>query len=329
MEVISPKLDRPLNILVTSVSKKTPLIKTIRNANLELNNSGRLFAADSDKNCIGKYFVDEFWCIPKLENLSVEDIAIYCHHKDIKCIIPTRDGELSFFAKHKDTLRKQGIHIMVPDFEPVAICLDKLLFYRTANSLSFPAIETVISPDDLNCASYVVKPRHGAGGCNIGLNLVKNDAITHAAMTQDPVYQPYIEGREFSIDLFVDAHGKAKGVVARVREKVIKGESQITVTTRNEQLEWICSSLAEKLNLYGHVMFQAIVDYQGKVHLIECNSRFGGASTLSVQVGLNSIVWFLLESSGFEIKGIPFVRSPIEKRLVRYAEDLFLDDSGF
>ncbi|MNC49272.1 carbamoyl phosphate synthase-like protein [compost metagenome] len=70
------------------------------------------------------------------------------------------------------------------------------------------------------------------------------------------------------------------------------------------------------------MIFQVIIDHAGEYHFIECNTRFGGASRLSVEAGLDSFYWFLLEAEGNDLAEYPFVRSAQEKRLIRYAEDL-------
>ena len=131
--------------------------------------------------------------------------------------------------------------------------------------------------------------------------------------------------REVSVDVYIDTKGKAKGTVVRTRDLVVDGESQITTTIRNERLENLCTDLAEKLKLYGHVIFQILISPEGAFHIIECNSRFGGASTLSLSVGLDSFYWFLLEASGETLDDYPFLRATVEKKQIRYPEDLVIE----
>jgi carbamoyl-phosphate synthase large subunit len=78
---------------------------------------------------------------------------------------------------------------------------------------------------------------------------------------------------------------------------------------------------ASALGLTGHMVFQAIEDRSGRVHLMECNSRFGGASTLSVAAGLDSFYWFFRECMGDDLHDVAFVESPEGLRQVRYASD--------
>jgi carbamoyl-phosphate synthase large subunit len=313
-----------INTLVTSVSAKVPLLKALKDAYLKVGNTGKIIGGDINPNCIGRFFTDEFWQMPKLDDLTADSLINFCLDKGITTIIPTRDKELPFFAQYKEKFKVQGISIMVSDFAAVEVCLDKLEFYRKLKGLGYPAILTVNNIDELESQQFVVKERFGAGSRSIGLGLCRGEALEHAKTLQEPIFQPHINGKEYSIDVYIDLSGHTKGVVVRARELVVNGESQITATRHYKELEEMASSLVEALGLYGHIVLQVLVDEEQQFHIIECNSRFGGASTLSVQAGLDSFYWFLLESAGVDLSNYPFARSVQELRQVRHAEDLIL-----
>ncbi|MFA5822195.1 MAG: NAD-dependent epimerase/dehydratase family protein [Thermodesulfovibrionales bacterium] len=315
------------NTLITSISRKVPLIHAVRFAANKIGKNIKVLGGDTDSSCIGKYFVDEFWHMPAISSLSLEDFMTYCGRNNIRCVIPTRDGELAFFAQFKEQLSENGIHVMVSHPESVKGCIDKLVFYEKTKGLGFPAIMTSTNIEDICCQQFVVKERFGAGSISIGIGLNKQNAITHASTLQLPIFQPFIKGTEVSVDLYISKNGVAKGVVARRRDIIIKGESQVTSTFRDENLENLCSDFVASFNLYGHVILQILIDEKGDYHIIECNSRFGGASTLSIAAGLDSFYWFLLESNGADIAEYPFMRSKAEKIQVRYPEDRVINDS--
>lgn len=312
-------------VLITSVSRKIPLIKTVRSAIHKLGAPIRLIGGDVNEDVLGKYFVDDFWQMPRLDQLSLEHLIEKCRQENIRFIIPTRDGELPFWAEVKPELEHQGIHVMISNIKAVTVCLDKLEFSNKGASLGFPVIPSYEALDHIDgqtYQTYVVKERFGAGSASIGLNLSAEQARHHAELLKQPIFQPYISGIEVSIDVYVQKNGSVKGVVVRKRELVVNGESQVTTTFKHGQLEQMVAEFAKKLGLYGHVIFQAFIDEKDNIHFIECNSRFGGASRLSVEAGLDSFYWFLLEASGTDIAEYPFFRSRNEKRLIRYAEDL-------
>jgi len=308
--------------LITSASRKVPLVQAVRKAQEQYGVKGsRICVGDSDANCIARHFADTFWPMPLLRELTVGSLLKYCRSEGIRFIIPTRDGELSYFAAAKEQLAAHGISVMVSDADSIRLCLDKLEFARAVRAMGFPAIQTEPTIRDLDSDRFVVKERHGAGSLGIALNKSRDEATSHAKGLREPIFQPFIAGDEFSIDVYVNCKGLCMGAVTRRREVVTNGESQVTSTIRHPRLETACSALAEKLKLYGHAVFQAIEDNAGNIHIIECNPRFGGASTLSVHAGLASFLWFFSESSGGVVELHPFMRNTQQLRQVRYPCD--------
>jgi len=305
-----------------SLSSKVPLIKAVRQAMVKHRPQAKLLGADLNDDCIGQHFVDFFWPCPALHDLRIESFVDYCNLHRITIIIPTRDGELLYFAKHKQYLANNGIYVMVSNYSSVELCLDKLLFSRTLQTESYPVIPSFdICPEGYDL--YVVKERFGAGSSLIGVKLPYSEAIVNGRQLANPIYQPFIDGDEFSVDVYVSG-GVAKGAIVRSRDFVIRGESQVTTSVRMPNVEKLIMDIAEKMQLEGHAVFQIILDSLGGIHLIECDSRIGGASTLSFAMGLTSIEWFLLQCNGYDVHELHFTRSECEKRLIRHAEDYIL-----
>lgn len=311
------------SILVTSISAKVPLLNLVREASLKLGNRGKIIGADTNPDCIGANFVDEFWKMPSLAELSINELIDFCQSRKIKGIIPTRDGELEFFSGNRKPLQENGISVMVSSPESVRLCLDKIAFHDFLKSKNIPAIPASENITDFAGDSFVVKERFGAGSRSIGLNLSKENAIHHARNLKKPIFQPFVQGTEVSVDVY-RTKGKTKGVVLRTRDSVSDGESQVTTTFRNEELEHLSSRLADVLDLYGHSVMQVFIDNQNKYHFIECNPRFGGASSLSVRYGLDSFYWFFLEILGANTDSYNFFRPEKNLKQVRYKADLIL-----
>ena len=318
------------NILVTSLSHKVPLVKNIRKALNKLTPTGRVIGGDVDEKCIGRYFVDGFWLMPPISDLKIEELISNCKKYDISVIIPTRDGELLYFAEHRERLQAENVAVMISPAPNIKVCIDKLEFYNTLkNQSDFHVVPTSSNIDDLDATSYVAKERFGAGARNIALGVSRDKALEHARQLESPVFQPYIVGIEDSVDVYISMKGVVKGVIVRRRNVVVNGESQVTTTLHNEALERAAEVLVTELGLRYHVVLQVLIDDSGVCHFIECNCRFGGASTLSVAAGLDSFYWFLLESKGEDVSNYPFCRSACELRQIRYPEGLIIDDPGF
>tara|TARA_B100000315_G_scaffold179247_1_gene167935 strand:- start:703 stop:2592 length:1890 start_codon:yes stop_codon:yes gene_type:complete len=309
------------NVLITCISKKVPLIQSAIKGINKINPSIKVFGSDSDNLCIGKYFVDEFWEMPKIDNLSAEILVNFCKENSVGLIIPTRDGELDFFSSIKNQLKKENVTVMISNKESIVSCLDKLKFSQLKGINAIPASDNI---GDIDSNRYVVKERFGAGAKKIGINLDRNDSLSHGKLLENPLYQPFITGDEISVDAYVTLDGNVKGIIMRRRDIIIGGESQVTSTFNNNKLEKAFKNIIGSLNLYGHVILQAIVSNQGNLFVIECNPRFGGASTLSLRAGLDSFYWAYLESMGSSIKNYTFLNSHKEIKQVRHPHDYYL-----
>jgi carbamoyl-phosphate synthase large subunit len=167
----------------------------------------------------------------------------------------------------------------------------------------------------------VVKDRYGSGSNRVVADVTADEAQRASIEFEGPIFQPFIEGTEYSIDVYVDQYGTPKGCIVRTRDIVRHGESQVTTATARKDIADGCLTVARVLGITGHMVFQAIEDSSKNVHLMECNSRFGGASTLSVAAGLDSFYWFFRECIGDDLHDVAFVDSPNGLRQVRYASD--------
>ena len=234
-----------ITVLVSSLSKKVPLIKSIRKSFQDSKLTGKIIGTDKTSEVIGRYFVDRFEYFSGLDDLNIGEFITECKKYDVKAIIPTRNGELEFYATHRDQLAQNEIFCMVSSLKSIKKCVDKLAFYNELKS-NFPIIQTSLLVD-FDSSRYVVKERYGAGSIDIGLNLSREDAIEYAKQLHDPIYQPYILGPEFSIDLFINRAGEVLGTIARKRDVVVKGESQITQSIKYPDLEKLCTEMARKI----------------------------------------------------------------------------------
>lgn len=315
------------NVLVTSASRKAPLVRAMKDALKRIHPDALVIAGDLDPEAPAQYVADGFWHMPRTTDAELPALIEGCQERQIAVVLPTRDGELLFWARHAAALREAGVSVIVSTPKAVERCLDKLEFARFGKEAGLAVIEVAMTPDALGVGPYVVKERYGAGSQAIGLDLPADAALVHGKTLEAPIYQVFVTGPEISIDGWVDRSGKVAGVVLRRRDRVVGGESQITTTLRSEGLEREAIRALEKLELRGPVVMQAVV-IDDTLRIIECNPRFGGASTTAIAAGLDSLHWSLIEAFG---EGQPpvFKRVSGEIRQIRLPVDLVLHDSDF
>lgn len=317
------------NLLITSISNKVPLILRVKQAVGQLNKQMLIYGGDIDENIVGKYFIDEFWLMPATDEKNKTEIVNYLERNNIKYIVPTRDNELLFWAIIKEELSQKGIQVLVSNQDTINICLDKLYFYQYFSNSNINVIESSDEISEIRTAErFVIKERYGSGSRNILIDISRDDASKRSYEFESPIYQRYVRGKEYSVDMFIDRNGTIRGIVPRIRQLISNGESQVTAAQNNLKLEKISKAVAQHLQFYGHIILQFIKDEKDNYHLIECNPRFGGASTLSVEMGLNSFYWFLTEIDLGKAVFTKFVRPVKKVTQVRYKADMYIEGSS-
>lgn len=316
-------------LLVSSASKKFALLNAAKEAMHRIYPHATVIAGDMSPTALTSYVADDFWLMPKTEDAMFEGILKGCLLRNIQIILPTRDGELIFWAKHSAAFKHHGIHVIISPEEAITQCIDKFAFAKFGDNNAIPVIATSIDIDNLTATRYVAKERYGAGSREIGINLDRAQAKKHGETLDNPIYQPYIQGVEFSADAWLDKSHQVKGLVLRQRNLVVNGESQVTTTFTNAALEKQIKYCLEKLKLSGPVVLQAILDQHDDMHIIECNARFGGASNAGIAAGVDSLYWSILEATGQDLQNISFQRLNGELRQVRVSTDIYEYDSNF
>lgn len=310
------------NVLISSVSKKIPMVKSVKSAMQRINKNIKVFGADSDPNALAKHFCDSFWEMPLLKNLSLEKIIEFTTKNNIFLIIPSRDGELEFWSKLKAPLLERGVHVMVSSLEALQKSIDKFEFSKSFHDEAYLSIPTYLNPQQGHSVEWVVKERYGAGSRSMGIGLNYEQAIEHSKALVEPIFQPMIKNqKEISVDIYVTQNYVVKGMIMRTRDLVVNGESQITTNFFNKKIESAIEKFAKKTGLLGHLVIQAFVD-QDKVTIIECNARFGGASSFSNKLGVDSFFWFYQECLGMNIEKWPQLELKNKFVQLRYPEDV-------
>jgi carbamoyl-phosphate synthase large subunit len=289
----------PPHILFSSLSAKLALYNEVARDAKSFCNEAKVTACDSDPNCVASREVEHFIPLPKIVDLTDEKLIEFCKLHQISNILPTRDGELLFWAEKKEFLALHNIKVWVSNEDSIKLCNDKLSFHENWKNCSIPAIPTYETlPDNRRCR-WVVKPRIGSGGKMNALDLDYNEACNiDSSFDEDFIFQPFISGHEFSAEAWISKKGKCHGPLLRWRNKVVKGESYQSTVFRNAEWEnKVRDVFLHRPGIFGHCLAQVLVEENGTLNLVEINPRLGGASPLALRAGLTGISWHLMEEA--------------------------------
>ena len=315
----------PPNVLITSLSRKVPLVEAFRGAQRAQGDGGVLWGGDVDPECVGRWFADGFWLMPRLSEADAADAVLdFCAGQGIALLVPTRDGELEFFAELRNSLEVDGTYVAVGGRDAVATCVDKLAFHDHCANAGVPVAFTSPDLEALDGDSFVVKERRGAASRSVAVGLDRVNARSYAQQLEEPIFQPTLEGIEHSVDMYVNRDGQVVEAAPRTRIRIHDGESTVTETVEHPGLVQASVGLAESLELRGHLVIQGFA-LGGEATLIECNPRVGGASTLGFAAGVDTPAWSLAEALGERVKprrggyrrGLRMVRYPADRLVER------------
>lgn len=311
-----------MNILITSASRKVSLVRNFKKA---LKNNGKVIAMDISKEASALYFADSYIIGLRSDNPNfIDSILDTCKEHNINLIIPTRDEELSLFAKNKELFNENNIEVMVSDVDAIEICQNKNRFIEFCKNHNF-SIPRTFNIDEISESDFplFLKPVIGKGG----LDTFRVDSIAHLKTLnlEDFIIQEFVDADEFTIDLFADFNGNVISAVPRERVLVGGGESLITKTFKNDLI--ICETvrLSESLGLKGHNTIQCFFDGES-IKFIEVNPRFGGAASISFEAGANSAE-FLLKILNNEKLEPQIGEFKDNLTSLRYIDDYFLESS--
>lgn len=285
-------------LLLTSISKKTALITSIRNAMGALGEHFCLIGCDKDAACLGQYSVDQFWHSPAWsERNAKEELLSFCKKKNVIGIIPTRDAELTFFSELKNDFAKEHIAVHCSSKSRIQVCQDKLQFMRFCTKNGITVIPSYASCESIPHSpfGYVVKERYSFTPKRLFFCSNIDEVRACLSGFVHPLIQPRIHGMEYSIDLYRSRYSKQSCALVRRRDIVVDTEAYLTTPVVHRPLERMALQAAEALNVTGHSLFQAIETEDKELYFIECNPRIGGASTAAFANGLDSVEWFILE----------------------------------
>lgn len=308
------------NILVTSISSKVPFLKVLKDTISELNNDMRIIGSDINEEVVGKYFVDVFWKMDKIIEIDINDFIKSCKQMKIKYIIPTRDEDVMFFSKYNDLLIKKNIYPFVNNFLSTSYCFDKLCFFENGKSSNL--IYTSDKLEKINTRTCVVKERYGSGSENIFLDIDINQAKNISQKLINPIFQPFIRGKEYSVDTYITKKGEYIDSIIRSRDLIKNGEAVIsTVVEDHLKIKPMIKDFLLKHQIYYHSVLQ-FIEHENNFFIIECNPRFGGASTLSYKMGLKSFLWFIQEIEGVNIEYMPINK---KYKQIRINKDIYFE----
>ena len=287
-----------MRILFTSIGRRVELVQAFRKAADELQIELRIIGADIAEDAPALYFCDETKIVSRIRDINyIPELLEICEAEKVDCLIPTIDTDLLLLAENKQRFETIGTKVLVSEVDKVKICRDKNFTadYFVSLGLKSPLPLNSVEKYEQAMANgtisfpVFIKPKDGSSSINAYKVENIDDLKLYAEKIKDYIIQPFISGKEYTIDIFCDYEGKPIYITPRERLAVRAGEVLKTKITQDETMIAEMMKLVEDYKPCGQITVQLIQDEKtGDNYYIEINPRFGGGAPLSIKAGANS-----------------------------------------
>ena len=306
-----------VNVFITSVWRRVELVQLFKNTANKLGINSKIIGGDCSVFAPALRFVDEVVILPKVNSKDyIESIIKACIEHEIRIIVPTIDTELQIFSNHKKyILDRCGAKVFVSDSDIIEVCNDKILFSRflSKNGFNVPTLYEDITTISNENFPLFMKPLDGSSSKNANKIDTPLELNLFHKLTEKPMIQEFIEGDEYTVDVFVGKDNNIVSIVPRLRMEVRSGEISKGKIILNQDIINEVQKLISKLKPFGQITVQVIRNDNG-IFFIEVNPRFGGGSPMSIMSGANSCEFVYLT---YMNKDIDFTQTLI-------SEDIYL-----
>jgi carbamoyl-phosphate synthase large subunit len=275
------------NVLITAASRRVPLVQAFQAALAASGRRGRVVVTDVNPLSPAVHVAERWYHVPMATSPDyLEAIVRICEAERISLIVPTIDDELELFASAAKWFLARGVRVAVSPEWTSKTCNDKLM---TCLFLREQGIRAAASwlPADVPAETafpLFIKPRFGRGG--VGAFRVRDarDFSFFSTYVDTPIVQEYLDGPEFTIDLFCDFNHRPLAVVPRERVVVRAGVMDRGRTVQDPALIELAESVAAAMPFLGAANIQCrVVD--GVPVVFEINPRFSGGIPLTIAAG--------------------------------------------
>ena len=282
----------------------------------------RIVSSDTNPISAGFYMSDIHELLPEVESKSYlpKLFELITKYK-ISILMPSSGYDIYHFSKNKDKLLKLGALPVVSDENTMEICRDKMQTYnQLSNRFDLPV--TTLDSKEISGFPIIAKPRYGKG--SKGIFKIENAIDLKYAISKqnDLIFQEYLPGTEYTIDVLSDLDGEPLIAVPRIRVQTKAGISTVGKIVTNKKISETCKSIAKDLKIKGPCCIQMKESDDGVLKLVEVNPRLGGGTIFTALAGANFPAMILDMATGKRIK-IPKIS---EITVVRYFEEIVVKD---
>ncbi|MBN1803944.1 MAG: ATP-grasp domain-containing protein [Sedimentisphaerales bacterium] len=318
-----------INILFTCIGRRVSLLNSFREAAGQLKLNASFLGTDTTELSPALQLCDKKFLVkPTTHPGYIGQLLKIVKNNRIKLLIPTVDLDLKILALNKPRFTSLGCRVLVSTPDVIDICQDKRKTCRFLIKNGFDTPDTMnvraaLSKRKLNWP-YFLKPWDGYASRGNAVVNNRKELAFFAKRIPNTICQEFIEGVEYTCDVYIDFDLNVRCVVPRKRIEVRTGEVSKGQVVKNSRIMKQATSMVEKLQAGpGVITLQLFATSDSKLKFTEINPRFGGGAPLSIRAGADFPKWILQELSGRKLN-IRFDDFKDELIMLRYDSEVWL-----
>ncbi len=282
---------QPLSVLFTSAGRRVELVNCFTAAAQQIGVALATHACDlRPKLSAACQVASKAFEVPSCNAPDyIETLLDYCAREEIDLLIPTIDPELYPLALAKKRFEDIGTKVHVSGPETIAIVRDKARTIEVLRDHDVPVpktgtVESVRKcPEEWEWPAFI-KP--SGGSASRGIDVIGSPDSISDTYEEPMIIQQFLEGDEYTINIFIDASGKLSTTIPHLRLAVRAGEVEKGMTVRRSDFDDIAAKIVDALpDPEGVMCFQLIDDARYGPRVFEINARFGGGYPLADKAG--------------------------------------------
>jgi len=301
---------RKLTLLLSSAGRRVQLIECFRDSASNLGIDLRIIAVDSQPAMSAACQVaDAAVAVPRCSDPGfIPALERICRDEWVDLLIPTIDPELLPLAEAKDVFARCGTALLLSDNATLSLARDKVATMAFLDRAEVARPRTASLADfrrqpDLIPGPVIAKPVGGSS--SVGILHGRRPEDFASLGDSGYIVQERWVGREYTVNIFIDAAGKLRAAIPHRRIETRSGEVSKGRTERVPVLETAAERIAATLpGARGPLCFQAIVTESGSYVVFEINARFGGGYPLAHRAGGLFARWIFEEATGQPISNL-------------------------
>jgi carbamoyl-phosphate synthase large subunit len=295
---------RSLNVLFTCIGRRVSLLNSFRKAAAELGIRAKFLGADMTELSPAMQLCDEHVFTKRIDDAGyIPQLLRVAKSRKIDLIIPMIDTDLMPLAESRERFEKLGCRVLISSPDVVDIARDKRKLHSFLMRNGFGAPETMTLDEAMRkkrlSMPRFLKPWDGSASKSNHVVQNRKELEFFGRRIRNCIVQEFIDGQEYTCDVFVDSDMKVRCVVPRKRIETRGGEVTKSMTAKNASIMDVARRVTECLGAGpGMINIQLFLCRDGSIKIVEINPRFGGGAPLGIKAGADSPRWILQEMIG-------------------------------